>query len=283
MNEMFNIRLAFLPSVGLQVSKAVGSRLSINFHWERSERGFTCLMAAGLPLMLIACSTLGYHVHPSRSQALCHVAAFVLTSHFTSRRSSPPLLFSLSTSPVATLEKTFAQFFLFFSHSTTLHRQSHCFLFNAKITYPGFNLRLHSIAIPHRSPHFEPTMADGFAYVKLQLDPRDHERVTAFRTFCWEHVFDHASWDWIQKVRRGRIRLHRLSQQVPHETRYDIFDPTLDRLSYAFVEVYADRIWPRHDDGRGHLATVLEWQEGTTDLRATEKHLRPYDQDKQAL
>lgn len=39
----------------------------------------------------------------------------------------------------------------------------------------------------------------------------------------------------------------------------------------------------RHEDGRGHLATVVEWQEGTTDLRATEKHIRPYDHDKQAL
>lgn len=114
-------------------------------------------------------------------------------------------------------------------------------------------------------------MALVTAYVKLQLNADDHIRVANFKALCWKHILAHVTPSCVDRVQNGEIRLQRQSITNPYGRSYDIFHVKLDEISYAFVKLYADRIWPQHDKDRTHLAEVVRLQGTyTTELRATD-------------
>jgi hypothetical protein len=108
------------------------------------------------------------------------------------------------------------------------------------------------------------------AYLDLQLDPEDDQRMAAFEALCWRHVLHHASIQWVQHAQSGIVLLERAVTTVIHtKGKVYYYDHTLNHLTSEFMQSYASIIWPSTDDKRSHLTSTTDIQ-----LKAVEVHMR---------
>ena len=94
------------------------------------------------------------------------------------------------------------------------------------------------------------------AYLDLQLDPEDNEQMLAFETLCWKHISLHASSHWLQQAQSGALSLQMVLSIDPVTKRKTVgYDQTLNRLTFEFVQAYANLIWPSAEENRSHLTS----------------------------
>jgi hypothetical protein len=104
-------------------------------------------------------------------------------------------------------------------------------------------------------------------YENLQLDPKNAQQLVTFKKLCWQHILDHSGTEWVQKVQSGDVRL-RWYNEYEDRKRSLAYNDTLEAVTFKFLQLYANRIWPLRQDMRSHLACTFvgagvraeEWQ-----------------------
>jgi hypothetical protein len=112
------------------------------------------------------------------------------------------------------------------------------------------------------------------AFQGLQLDLTNDEQTVAFEALCWKHILHHTSLYWLQQAQTGKLPMVRELQidTSPRKTIY-LYDHTLNRLTFEFVEAYASSLWPSAEDKRSHLTANANANEHFK-LKAVRLHTR---------
>lgn len=112
------------------------------------------------------------------------------------------------------------------------------------------------------------------AYSGLQINPNNDQQTAAFETLCWTHIFHHTSSHWVEQAQIRAFPLVReinTSANTRKKKKTVAYDHTLNRLTFEFVQLYANVIWPTAEVNRAHLTAPAGSQ---AELKATSVYVR---------